>query len=337
MICQFVQVLGSVTIPATPTSPAQKYANVVTVNSAGSNLLLFSCPSTAALISWAAALRLSAWEKSRLEEIYTAHLIRITLNDGKLTSSDPQSTSSISIHPGRDEPSPLIRGRMEGWVRLRVAGQTDWKRLWMVVASSSTEVPGSPPQPEHRPNSPNAPRKRRISSLFGSRDEGSLDIASPASPVISFYQSQKGKDRKKAMLSLQNMTQAFAVYPERPELINRSTLIKVVGLIGDEEVAGGMRGREGWVLIMPEFEPGNPQTKEMLRWLMGKLLVDSRSICADFRSSAVHDAFRLYGRPKQYSWDPRDPASLMFAYPVGPNRDVSALHISHNISVEYTQ
>ena len=34
-------------------------------------------------MQWTAAIRLAAWEKSRLEEIYTAHLIRITLNDGE--------------------------------------------------------------------------------------------------------------------------------------------------------------------------------------------------------------------------------------------------------------
>jgi CCR4-NOT transcriptional complex subunit CAF120 len=76
----FVHVLGSVTVPETATSPAKRYPDVLTLNTAGSNLLLFSCPSTQALLSWAAALRLSAWEKSRLEEIYTAHLLRITLS-----------------------------------------------------------------------------------------------------------------------------------------------------------------------------------------------------------------------------------------------------------------
>lgn len=79
---QFVQVLGSITVPATDDQPPKKFTNVLTLNTAGSNLLLFSCPSTPALISWATALRLSAWEKSRLEEIYTAHLIRITLPGG---------------------------------------------------------------------------------------------------------------------------------------------------------------------------------------------------------------------------------------------------------------
>jgi CCR4-NOT transcriptional complex subunit CAF120 len=77
---QFVRVLGSVTVPATLTAPSKRYTKVIELNTAGSNVLLFSCPTAAAMISWVTALRLAAWEKSRLEEIYTAHLIRMTLN-----------------------------------------------------------------------------------------------------------------------------------------------------------------------------------------------------------------------------------------------------------------
>lgn len=41
------------------------------------------------------------------------------------------------------------------------------------------------------------------------------------------------------------------------------------------------------------------------------------------RLLGIHDAFDLYGRPSAWTWDPREPNSLMFAYPVGPQRDVS--------------
>jgi hypothetical protein len=95
-------VLGSVTIQATTTAPSKRYANVLTLNTAGSNLLLFSCPSTSALISWAAALRLASWEKSRLEEIYTAHLIRVTLT-GKPSSIHLCSCRSIYLSLGQLE------------------------------------------------------------------------------------------------------------------------------------------------------------------------------------------------------------------------------------------
>ena len=37
---------------------------------------------------------------------------------------------------------------------------------------------------------------------------------------------------------------------------------------------------------------------------------------------AVHDAFELYGRPRVYAWDPRDPVSMTFAYPAGPEKNV---------------
>ena len=155
---------------------------------------------------------------------------------------------------------------MEGWVRIRVAGQTDWKRMWMVVtAASSSEAPGPSFGDGASPGTLNSARKKRMSSLF-SREQ-SEDL--PLRPLLSLYVSSKPKDKKKPLLTLKDVTQAFAVYPERPELINRSTLMKLEGLLGDEETAGGMRGREGWLLIMPELEAGNTQASEMLKWLVG--------------------------------------------------------------------
>lgn len=50
-------------------------------NTAGANLFLFACPTPQALVSWATALRLAAWEKSRIEEVYTGHLFRLSMMD----------------------------------------------------------------------------------------------------------------------------------------------------------------------------------------------------------------------------------------------------------------
>ncbi|KAI0749814.1 hypothetical protein C8Q80DRAFT_1232578 [Daedaleopsis nitida] len=286
----FVNVLGSIALPPTPGAPQRRFTNVITLNTAGSNLYLFSCPSAEALVQWTAAIRLSAWEKSRLEEIYTAHLIRITLNDG------------------RSAPSSLTNGRLEGWVRIRIAGQTDWKRHWMVISA------GSPlGHPEHgsissvgheRPGSPDAPRKKRMSNIF-LRDKNAGAVNLPARPMIQIYNGSRPKEKKKALLTMRAVTQAFAVYPERPELISRSTLMKLEGQLGDEEMAGSLKMREAWLLVMPELEGTNTRASEMLRWII-----------------SIHDAFELYGRPRIYSWDPRDVQSMMFAYPIGPHRDL---------------
>ncbi|KAI6128966.1 hypothetical protein EDD16DRAFT_28489 [Pisolithus croceorrhizus] len=256
----FVHVLGAVTGPTVDDQPAKKYMNVLTLNTAGSNLVLFSCPTTQALISWASAFRLAAWEKSRLEEIYSAHLIRITLPYGK------------------DTPSTLVQGRMEGWVRIRVAGQTDWRRMWMVVSAgseSSSELARTSTNDSSRPVALEVPHKKHMSN-FSSRDRQEEPL--PPRPLLSLFTSPKSKDEKRPLLTLKEVSQAFAVYPERPELINRSTLMKLEGHLGEEEMAGSMRNRQGWLLVMPGLEVGNTQPSEMLKWLV-----------------AIHDAFALYG------------------------------------------
>ena len=172
----------------------------------------------------------------------------------------------LILYTGRTAPSTLVRGRREGWVRVRIAGQTDWKHLWMAVTSGSVrETSGGPPQPGTPPEPPQ--HKRRISSLFG-RDNSQSQPPS-AQPIIAFYTSPKPKDRRRPFLTMRDVTQAFAVYPERPELINKSTLMKIEGKIGDEEVAMTMRKREGWILVMPELETGVPQANETIRWLIG--------------------------------------------------------------------
>jgi CCR4-NOT transcriptional complex subunit CAF120 len=175
-------------------------------------------------------------------------------------------TSTILIlYIGRSAPSTLVRGRREGWVRIRIAGQTDWKHLWMAVISGPPqEGPGNPE------TFPPETHKRRISSLFGRNSQ--QPQPPPDRPLVAFYLSPKPKDRRIPFLTLQNVTQAFAVYPERPELINKSTLMKIEGAIGSEEVAMAMRRREGWILVMPELDAGVPQANETIRWLIGTVV-----------------------------------------------------------------
>ncbi len=205
-----------------------------------------------------------------------------------------------------------MNGRLEGWVRIRIAGQTDWKRQWMVISASSNlghPDRGSVSSAGHgeRPGSPDAPRNRRLSNLF-SREKATGALNLPARPLIQIYGGPRPKDKKKSLLTMRQVTQAFAVYPERPELISRSTLMKLEGQLGDEDMTGALKMREAWLLVMPELEGTNTRASEMLRWIV-----------------AIHDAFELYGRPRMYSWDPRDSQSMMFAYPIGPHRDVCVL------------
>lgn len=121
--------------------------------------------------------------------------------------------------------------------------------------------------------------KNRMSSLFNrNAHEHSSSITSinaadggPRPSYLGLFTSQKPRDRKKPVLTLSSVSQVFAVYPERPELISRSTLVKMEGFIGDDELAGEWKNREGWLLMMPEAEAGKLGSLEMLKWLVGEL------------------------------------------------------------------
>jgi len=155
---------------------------------------------------------------------------------------------------------------MEGWVMIRIAGQTDWKRVWLVVQEGSgVEGDGAGPAGA----GVQATKKRnRMSNVFSRETNASNPL--PAKSMISMFTSSKPKDLKKPLLTVYGITQAFGVYPERPELINRSTLLKVEGTFGNDEMAAAFKMREGWVLIMPELANNVGQAAEMLRWVVGK-------------------------------------------------------------------
>ena len=136
----------------------------------------------------------------------------------------------------------------------------------VVSAGGHIQDQSSVSSTEHRASPPTMQRKKRISSLF-SRDHSPPRLAASVKPMIQLFASNKPKDKKKALLTLRDAFQSFAVYPERPELIAGSTIVKVDGMIGDEDLAGPRKNREGWFMFMPEMDRN--KAVEMLKWLTG--------------------------------------------------------------------
>ena len=199
------------------------------------NHRFFSCPSSQDAFPWTAAVQLSFWEKARLAEINTAHLFRINLDYG------------------RDTPSSLVYGRLEGQCRVRVVRQAGWVRSWVCVSVGIR-------------SSYTTPKRNCISSLFSRGKSDGL----PERATISLHSAQRGKDKRKALLTFDTATQAFAVYPEQPKLISSSALIKLEGTYGDEDMCANMKHREGWMLLMPDLEAVQSASGEALKWLIGE-------------------------------------------------------------------
>ncbi|WFD19178.1 hypothetical protein MCAP1_001401 [Malassezia caprae] len=247
------------------------------------------------LQSWINAVRLASWERLRLDEIYTGALIRARLSAVK--GFEASDVSEIMVR------SPLTKGRYESWVRARFMGSTEWRHCWMVLQS-------------HWSEDSNLSGLRRFLRLGGAGDRSSrlLSDASPqmepptpppgvlASPAVAqFYESKRSRQ---PFASLWHVQHVYALYPSRPDLVEDSVLFKAEGSLPQSQIVSAThRPRtSGWVMFMPDMagSHGKVANAEMMKCII-----------------AFMDAFRLYGRPDNFAWDPRNPISPFFAYPIG--------------------
>lgn len=81
--------------------------------------MLFSCETETDRNEWVAAIRLAGWENSRLQEIYTGHLIRATLK--------------VPLGPQLTPAAPTLAG----WFDVRTFGSRSWTHLWVVLSIAS--------------------------------------------------------------------------------------------------------------------------------------------------------------------------------------------------------
>ncbi|KAI8146745.1 hypothetical protein BJV82DRAFT_576268 [Fennellomyces sp. T-0311] len=157
--------------------------------------------------------------------------------------------------------------KMEGFVQVRFANSNEWQKYWVVVSDRRSEK-----------------------KLFGKKSV-------PSHGQLMFYESKKAKH---PIMTLVNVTQAYTVYPETPQLIDMVTLLKVDGRVPGEDEPQDMDpslANTTSVLLMTS------STIELVQWLVG-----------------VFDAFKLYGRPSGLIRDPTNPGALNFGEIVSGDR-----------------
>ncbi|KAI8452138.1 hypothetical protein BY996DRAFT_6415753 [Phakopsora pachyrhizi] len=286
-----------------PSSLDPPHPHVFYLNNAGRNKLAFACPDQNSLISIVSAIRLATWERSRLFEIYTGTLLGLRV---------PQSSDL-----------PPIKEITEGWLTVRFPGDTEWVRVWCTITDKNHMHSGgsgggrsSVSAQGHRESLWN--RRASLFNLagFGNRSSSQPDHHTGPSPPSDLeseptlvFHSKKGNKRS-ILGSMTALTLAAAVYPESRALIEASTIFKLEGtfkrLNPDDSSdqhhiqSHSQLGPEGFILATPG--EGN-SLNDMLAWLLG-----------------IMGAFNLYGRPNQLNYDPSDPSSLYFAYPLDPAR-----------------
>lgn len=231
---------------------------------------------------WINGIRLSIWERSRCNEIWTGSL---------LGTREPRPLG----WQGYDAGLPAAQGssnsgkasstsRFEGWLKVRLPGETEWRRVWCVVHRGSNvptranalngDTSGTPA------TTPAEEKKSRRSSLlsFGvkkeKKDEISLEDV-PGSGAVStllFYDHKPTKKDQPVCIA-QHVYYASAVFPESEQLMEHSTLFKIEGTFlspHDKYTAagwgaGGRGDKQGFALVM--LEEGN--YRDMLYWIVG--------------------------------------------------------------------
>ncbi|CAK7896807.1 protein Skg3p [[Candida] anglica] len=161
----------------------------------------------------------------------------------------------------------------EDWVSIRYGSGMAWKRCYAVVEPSTM--------------------KRKVFT--------------PGR--ILLYETEQMK-KKQLMAVVNNATSVTAIYPQSPQLIDHSTMLKLEGYINFKSPSVATKvSKKSWedfkntsIFIMPEAHSAVPGFDTLIRFLIPLL-----------------DSFGLYGRPKRLKADRIDPESLLFALPTLPH------------------
>jgi len=315
---QFINITDAV---ITSTNPQEhpEHQNVLSISTAGSNRYLFEFQNPNVLRRWSAAFRISMYERAALQECYTAALIarsRTATNVRRLFSAYHGALGS--------------KGKYSGWVRVRFSRSIKWQKCWAVVSDTPSSWFAGRGQGLHE----------RLMYKFSSKQS--------LRGEVRFYESRRDP-KNKPIAVLGNVFAAYAVYPEKPFLVDSSTMIKVEGSlqIGRGSLSlGGEQFKDAFVLLMPEDMPtGSNNSSPVSSPVIGSsssghFSPPSRSRFTTSPSSlfsmghghskgsssaafesmltwlvAFYDAFNLYGRPEKLITESNRIDSMIFGMP----------------------
>ncbi|KAI7857491.1 hypothetical protein BDC45DRAFT_532852 [Circinella umbellata] len=198
------------------------------------------------LLRWISAIQLACFEKNKLHLIFTQKLL--------LRHFDP----SVEMQQNT---------KWDANWQVSICG-SDWQKQYITVGTIS----GHQHQQQHR-----------NTKLFGSGNKSSLGTGQGNEPRLVFMDTKKSKS---ATLTMTSITHAYAIYPESPQLIEKSCIMRIDGLVLRK---GSKNAEEGHVLVMADH-------------------------CQDMATGllAIFDACKMHGRPEQLITDPTHEQSLNY-------------------------
>ncbi|KAL6624274.1 hypothetical protein U3516DRAFT_743547 [Neocallimastix sp. 'constans'] len=225
--------------------PPFPYNNFLTLSTAGLNLFTLATSTSYLANSWVVAIRLSCFEQSKLNELYTYRLLKRScfFNTWYSYEYNPLELPNALIQP--ITPSDYKNVHYEGYIQARINYATEWKRYWIVISSkqsTNTSTNSTSGMSEFQSVAKKFLKKKnkqhsnksenslysQFSSSASSLEEGSF--LSNAGNIL-FYEDKKDVKKNKPVMEVTNAFQIYAVWPEKPEIVESGAggVIKIEG------------------------------------------------------------------------------------------------------------
>ena len=265
--------------------PPFPYNNFLTLSTAGLNLFTLATSTSYLANNWVVAIRLSCFEQSKLNELYTYYLLKRScfFNIWYSYEYNPLELPNALIQS--ITPSNYKNVHYEGYIQARINYATEWKRYWIVISSKESnnstnnsnngisEIQSvakkflKKKNKQHNSRSQNSLYSQFSSSASSLEDGGHL--SNPG--TIAFYEDKKDVKKDKPVMEVVNAFQIYAVWPEKPEIVEAGAggVIKIEGEViaasGKEMAHIENHSRASFVLFML------PTLKELVKCVICSL------------------------------------------------------------------
>lgn len=259
------------------TDGGKKKKHLFSIYNKKSSTIIFETSDDPTMVRWVSAIRLSCFEKQKLHQLFTLRL----LSNGNISNSI-QNLSSSSLS-STEETSTKHNNASSTFLQVRVPGTSIWQKYWVVLVDKKKD--------------------EQKNKRFGKKSSSSSTELNEQH--ILLYETKKSKT---PILTLYQLTHAYAVYPESPQLIEKGSMIRIdcklkhgkassntnaIAATSSEALSSTLVNEdEGYCWLMADH------SQLTIQWLL-----------------AVYDIFKLYGRPESLLNDSINQKALNFGEP----------------------
>jgi hypothetical protein len=271
----YFQVIDTTRVYSNPTIDSNNKKKHTFLVQNKKSLLTLEASDEPTMTRWVCAIRLACFEKQKLHQLFTLKLLQSHQHGIVHNASSASLVSTAS--------DDILPSSKSTWLQVRVPGTSIWQKYWVVLVNKKKKDDHQ--QSKSAQQQQQQQQQQHRSKMFGRKQS----TAGMSEEHILLFETKKSKA---PAWTLSQLTQAYAVYPESPQLIEKGSMIRLDCQIRNN-AQHTFTEDDCCCWFMADQSPLT------IQWLL-----------------AVYDTFKLYGRPDALLQDPKNQHSLNFGEPV---------------------